>query len=74
VPDGFRFDIEGNLWTSAADGVHCFAPDGTLLGKILTPERVANLTFGGPKGNRLYIAATSSIYAIYVTTNGAAVP
>lgn len=72
VPDGFRLDVEGNLWTSAADGVHCFAPDGTLLGKILVPERVANLTFGGPKGNRMFIAATSSIYAIYVTTNGAA--
>lgn len=74
VPDGFRFDVEGNLWTSAADGVHCFAPDGTLLGKIRVPERVANLTFGGIKGNRLFIAATSSIYAIYVATNGAAVP
>ncbi|MBF0678591.1 MAG: SMP-30/gluconolactonase/LRE family protein [Devosia sp.] len=72
LPDGFRFDIDGNLWTSAGDGVHCFAPDGTLIGKILTPERVANLTFGGPKGNRLYIAATSSIYAVYLTTNGAA--
>lgn len=74
VPDGFRFDVEGNLWTSAWDGVQCFAPDGTLIGKILVPERVANLTFGGPKANRLYIAATSSIYAIYLTTNGAAVP
>jgi len=72
LPDGFRFDVDGNLWTSAGDGVHCFAPDGTLIGKILTPERVANLTFGGPKGNRLYIAATSSIYAVYLTTNGAA--
>ncbi len=72
LPDGFRFDIDGNLWTSAGDGAHCFAPDGTLIGKILTPERVANLTFGGPKGNRLYIAATSSIYAVYLTTNGAA--
>lgn len=74
VPDGFRFDVEGNLWTSAWDGVQCFAPDGTQIGKILVPERVANLTFGGPKANRLYIAATSSIYAIYLTTNGAAVP
>jgi gluconolactonase len=74
VPDGFRFDVEGNLWTSAWDGVQCFAADGTLIGKILVPERVANLTFGGPKANRLYIAATSSIYAIYLTTNGAAVP
>lgn len=74
VPDGFRFDVEGNLWTSAADGVHCFSPDGTLLGKILVPECVANLTFGGPKANRLFIAATSSIYAIYLATNGAAIP
>lgn len=48
-PDGFRFDVAGNLWTSASDGVHCFSPDGTLLGKIRVPQTVSNLTFGGPK-------------------------
>ena len=47
LPDGMRCDCEGNLWSSAGDGVHCFAPDGTLLGKILIPETVSNLCFGG---------------------------
>lgn len=69
--DGFRFDTKGNLWTSAADGVHCYAPDGTLLGKILIPEVVANLCFGGEKRNRLFICATTSLYAVYVNARGA---
>ena len=64
----------GNIWSSAADGVHCFAPDGTRLGKIFVPEVVANLTFGGPSRNRLFIAATSSLYAIYVAATGAQRP
>ena len=68
--DGFRLDVHGNLWTSAGDGVHCYAPDGTLLGKIAVPEIVANLCFGGPKRNRLFICATTSLYAIYVQTAG----
>jgi gluconolactonase len=72
--DGFRFDIDGNLWTSAGDGIHCYAPSGDLIGKIKVPETVANLCFGGPKRNRLYITATTSLYAIYVGTNGAQVP
>ena len=71
LPDGFRLDVEGNLWTSAGDGVHCFAPDGTLLGKILVPQTVANLTFGGPRKNRLFITATRSLYAVYVDVSGA---
>lgn len=74
LPDGIRIDVEGNIWSSAADGVHCLAPDGTRLGKILVPEAVANLTFGGPKRNRLFIAATSSLYAIYVAATGAQTP
>ena len=74
VPDGFRLDVEGNLWISCGDGVVCVAPDGTPLGKIKVPQVVANLTFGGPKRNRLFIAATQSIYLIYVTTNGIQVP
>ena len=57
--DGFRFDDEGRLWTSAGDGVHCYDPDGTLLGKVLVPEGVANVVFGGPKRNRLFICATT---------------
>ena len=74
LPDGIRADAEGNIWSSAADGVHCFAPDGTRLGKILVPEAVANLTFGGPMRNRLFITATSSLYAIYVAATGAQRP
>lgn len=74
LPDGFRFDTDGNLWTSAKDGVHCYLPDGTLIGKILVPETVANLTFGGPKRNRMFIAATSSIYSVYLAVNGAQYP
>ncbi len=69
--DGFRFDDEGRLWTSAADGVHCYAPDGTLIGKVLVPERVANVCFGGRKRNRLYICATTSLYAVLLPVTGA---
>jgi gluconolactonase len=68
--DGFRIDVHGNLWTSAGDGVHCYAPDGVLLGKIHVPEVVANLCFGGAKRNRLFICATTSLYAIYVNAQG----
>jgi gluconolactonase len=68
--DGFRLDRNGNLWTSAGDGVQCFAPDGTLIGKILIPEVVANVCFGGPKRNRLFICATTSLYALYVNARG----
>lgn len=74
VFDGFRCDTNGYVWTSAGDGVHCYATDGTLLGKILIPEVVANLTFGGPKRNRLYICATTSLYSVYVNARGASWP
>ncbi len=74
VPDGIRVDTGGHLWVSAGDGVHCYAPDGTLLGKILIPETVANITFGGPKRNRLFIAATTSLYAVYINARGAQTP
>lgn len=70
LPDGFRLDVDGNIWTSAFDGVHCYAPEGDRLGKILIPEKVANLTFGGPKRNRMFITASTSLYAVYVGTNG----
>jgi gluconolactonase len=68
--DGFRLDADGRIWTSAGDGVHCYDPDGTLIGKVLVPEVVANVVFGGPKRNRLYICGTTSLYAIFVQTNG----
>ena len=69
--DGFRLDEAGRIWTSAGDGVHCYESDGTLIGKILVPEVVANVAFGGPKRNRLYICATTSLYAIMLPVNGA---
>ena len=68
--DGFRVDTNGNLWSSAGDGVHCFSPEGDLLGKILIPEVVANVCFFGPKRNRLAICATTSLYSIYVNARG----
>ncbi|MFT3953358.1 MAG: SMP-30/gluconolactonase/LRE family protein [Piscinibacter sp.] len=68
--DGLRVDVHGNLWLSAGDGVHCHAPDGTLLGKILIPEAVANVCFGGAKLNRLFICGTTSLYAVYLNTRG----
>jgi gluconolactonase len=71
VYDGLRVDVHGNLWLSAGDGVHCHAPDGALLGKVLIPESVANLCFGGAKYNRMFICATTSLYAVYLNTRGA---
>ena len=68
--DGFRVDRNGRVWTSTAEGVHCYDSDGSLIGKILIPELVANVTFGGSKLNRLFICGTTSLYSIYVTANG----
>jgi gluconolactonase len=70
VFDGFRVDRDGRIWTSAADGVHCYAPDGRLIGKVLIPELVANVCFGGAKLNRLFICGTTSLYAVYLNVNG----
>jgi gluconolactonase len=69
--DGFRVDAHGNLWLSAGDGVHCYASDGSLLGKILVPESVSNVCFGGPKLNRLFICATTSLYSVFLNTRAA---
>lgn len=75
--DGIRCDTDGNLWAAAGwvgdgyDGVHVFAPDGTRIGLILLPEICANLCFGGRKRNRLFMAASTSIYAVYVEARGA---
>lgn len=71
VPDGIRCDREGRIWSSAGDGVHIFAPDGSLIGKILTPESAANLAFGGANGKTLYITARASLYAIETSVTGA---
>lgn len=72
--DGFRVDVDGNIWTSAGDGVHCYTAEGILLGKILTGETVANVEFGGLKRNRLYICATTSLRAVYLNTRAAPRP
>lgn len=77
TPDGMRCDIEGNLWCgwgmgdAALDGVFIFAPDGTHIGRIALPERCANVCFGGLKRNRLFMAASQSLYSLYVNTQGA---
>ena len=75
-PDGLRIDEDGNLWcgwgtgTAEGDGVQIFNPDGRLIGRIALPERCANVTFGGRYRNRLFMAASSSLYSIYVNTRG----
>lgn len=69
--DGLRLDDEGRIWTSAGDGVHCYDPDGTLIGKILVPEVVSNVCFGGLKRNYLYICGTTSLYGVRLAVNGA---
>lgn len=68
--DGIRVDSDGNLWSSAADGVHCIAPDGRLLGKILVPEVVSNICFGGRAKHRLFITATTSVYSVILNRRG----
>lgn len=70
-PDGIRCDSEGNVWSSAGDGVHIFAPDGSLIGKILVPETPANLCFGGDDGKTLFITARTSLYSIKTLVKGA---
>lgn len=68
--DGFRVDTGGRVWSSAADGVHCLNTEGALIGKIHIPELVANVTFGGPKLNRLFICGTTSLYSVFLTVSG----
>jgi gluconolactonase len=76
TPDGFRVDMDGNLWCgwgmgeAGLDGVHVFNPQGKLIGRIDLPERCANLCFGGLHRNRLFMAASTSVYALYVNTQG----
>ncbi|MPT25951.1 MAG: SMP-30/gluconolactonase/LRE family protein [Achromobacter sp.] len=77
TPDGFRVDVDGNLWcgwgmgTEELDGVRIFTPDGDAIGHIALPERCANLCFGGTHRNRLFMASCTSIYSLYVNTQGA---
>lgn len=78
--DGIRCDVDGNVWSAAGwggdgfSGVHVFAPDGALIGRIHLPESCANLCFGGAKKNRLFMAASQSLYSVYVGTEGALQP
>jgi gluconolactonase len=78
TPDGFRVDVEGNLWcgwgmgTAELDGVRVFNPHGAPIGHIHLPERCANVAFGGRHRNRLFMAASRSLYALYVNTQGVA--
>jgi gluconolactonase len=69
--DGFRCDVHGNIWTSAGRNVFCYAPDGTHIGTIPIGELVANVCFGGPRRNRLYICGQTSLYALYLNTRAA---
>ena len=68
--DGFRVDAAGRIWTSAFEGVHCYDPDGTLIGKILIPEIVSNVCFGSARLNRLFICGTTSLYSAFLAING----
>jgi len=78
--DGVRTDVHGNVWCTygwadpSEDGVRCYAPDGDLIGRIHLPEVAGNLTFGGPKRNRLMVCASTSIYSVYLNDVGAQVP
>jgi len=80
IADGIRCDTDGNVWAGCGwagegyDGVHIFAADGALIGKIHLPEVCANLCFGGLKRNRLFMAASQSLYSVFVETQGAQVP
>ncbi len=71
--DNIRFDDGGRLWAAAMDGgVHCYDPDGTLLGRLLTPEPVANVAFGGAKNNIMFLAASTSVYCLMTAVTGGA--
>ena len=63
--------VQQGIWAAGGDGVHCYDPDGTLIGKLELPEVASNLTFGGPQRNRLFVTATTSLYSIRLTVNGA---
>jgi gluconolactonase len=72
--DGMTVDEDGNVWSSAEDGVHCLSSDGELLGKILVPHRVSNLKFGGPSRDRLFIGGSQTLYSIFLNRRGLPFP
>ena len=71
--DGIRCDSDGNIWAGARPGVQIIAPDGVTIGIIRLPENCANVCFGGAKRNRLFMAASQSLYAVYVEAQGAGI-
>ncbi|MCA1595408.1 MAG: SMP-30/gluconolactonase/LRE family protein, partial [Chloroflexi bacterium] len=71
LPDGIRADTQGRLYSTAADGVQIFSPEGRLIAKILVPEAAANCCFGGPGGHTLFVTAQTSVYAIHLMSTGA---
>jgi gluconolactonase len=74
LSDGLRVDADGNVWTSAGDGVHCLAPDGELIGKVRLPEAATNLVFGGADRNQLFITGITSLYCVTLGARGAQRP
>ena len=77
TPDGLRVDVDGNLWVGwgmgaeSLDGVSVFNSQGTLIGRIDLPERCANVCFGGRNRNRLFMCGSTSVYSLFVNTQGA---
>ncbi|MEE2945770.1 MAG: SMP-30/gluconolactonase/LRE family protein [Pseudomonadota bacterium] len=72
VPDGFRVDHEGYIWSSALDGIHCIAQDGQLIGKILLPQQTSNLCFGGTDGTTMFITSSDKVYRVFSSRKDAA--
>lgn len=71
VPDGFRVDQDGNIWTSALDGIHCLSPEGALLGKIWLPQQTSNICFGGAEGQTMFITSSDKVYRVESTRRDA---
>ena len=71
VPDGFRVDHEGYIWTSALDGIHCLSPEGALMGKIWLPQHTSNICFGGAGGDTMFITASDKVYRVQSTRQDA---
>ena len=72
VPDGFRVDHAGFIWTSALDGIHCLSPEGALIGKIVLPQQTSNICFGGASGQTMFITSSDKVYKVESTRRDAA--
>ncbi|MCP2258890.1 gluconolactonase [Streptoalloteichus tenebrarius] len=69
--DGLRVDADGRVWAAVGDHLDCYDPDGSLLGRLRVPGRVANFVFGGPRGNRLFLCAGTALHSVLMSVNGA---